>query len=689
MEWFFNDRVITALFDTARQDLKEVTEADTNSPLILGLIHSIRAIELVMALQSTYFDIVRPVVKLQSATRKATVADTSLASFEDAVLNNVDIITNLGLYCGAAHQDLAVASLQLLQRFSASRKLTAPPPAGRRLTDKSRLISALERNNEVESISRSLTAELMLDEAEFEQGPLAPGVVIKQHLLAFLNTCLDTVTDRPTIAHLLLGFACQPHGIDISPAGLFPSHTSLFHAIMRLVVDCPLGDPASVVSWLVTIKNGGLQLLQKLWRAQMSAYLVIPELRVGEFLFVMWIQQPIINFEFLWDGKAFHEGDFFLSTSSTACSEFLRQRTAFLDYVSTELRAVSESSMATLKERIQRTLLGNASLLDGREIQCSTIFDFTDFLRFEMIEGITIPESRFYTINDFESCRDSTILTGGYNMPLVEQLLVLRENELRKNNQLESAADEQQLNADMQNLIQCMLANNNRLALQVAHLSTLRSWCQLVIVFIENCPMEAAHNESFILQALQVVLSRLERSYAADMETALLLAQLGRSLLQHTDLSTVQGGEVGVIDVTNDRYNQLFRAALIGIQHPDAVVPLREVCCLICHDYLRRMSTSKRLGSARTHALQSIKAIGGRLIEVLCDDAYAGEGPCRVAALFVLSAIVGVSNQESTKEVLEALSGFNFIHVVVDNIKNIPIEVHESQDSGKWSRNCP
>jgi len=57
-----------------------------------------------------------------------------------------------------------------------------------------------------------------------------------------------------------------------------------------------------------------------------------------------------------------------------------------------------------------------------------------------------------------------------------------------------------------------------------------------------------------------------------------------------------------------------------------------------------------------------------------------------VAALFLLSAIVGVSNQESTKEVLEALDGFNFIQVVVDNIKNIPIEVQESQDSGKWTR---
>lgn len=684
MEWFFNERVIAALFDTVRQDLREVNEADADSPLILGLVQSIRIIDLIMSMQSTYFDIVRPVVKLQSGTRKPTVADSSLASFEDAVLNHVDIVTNLGLYCGTAHQDLAVVSLQLLQRFAASRKLTAPPPAGRRLTDKSRLITALERNNEAESISRSLVAEVALDEAELEQGPTAPGLVIKQHLLGFLNTCLSTVTDRPTIAHLLLGFACQPHGIDISPDGLFPSNSSLFHAIVRLVVDCPFGDSVTFLSWLAAIKNQGLQLLQKLWRSQMSAYLVIPELRDADLLFALWLQQAVVDLETLWNGRIFHEGDFFLSDSAKACTQFLEHRRALLDYVSTELRAVSESSMVTLKERIQRTLLGNARLPDGREIACPTIFDFTDFLRFEMIEGIQMPQSRFYNLLDFELCRDEPKLPGKYNMRMVEQLLVLRENELRKNNQFTSPVDEQQYHADAQNLLQCMLANNNRLDLQVAHLNTLRSWCQLVIVFLETCQLERTHSEAFILQALQIVLARLERSYAEDMETALLLAQLGRSLLQHTDLAAVQGGEAGIIDSTSDRYFQLFRVALIGIQHPDAAVTLREVCSLICHDYLRRMSSSTRLGSARSHALQSVKATGDRLMEVLCDDAYAGEGTCRIASLLLLSAIIATSNQENVKEIVDALARFNFIQVVVDNIRNIPVEVQESQDNSKF-----
>jgi nuclear pore complex protein Nup205 len=681
MEWFFNERVIAALFDTARQDLKEVNEAEADSPLILGLVQSIRMIDLVMAMQSTYFDIVRPIVKLQSASRRATVADSSLASFEDAVLNNVDIVTSLGLYCGTAHQDLADVSLQLLQRFSSSRKLTAPPPAGRRLTDKSRLITALERNNEVESISRSLVAELTLDESELEQGPAAPGLNIKQRLLSFLNTCLESVADRPTIAHLLLGFACQPHGIDISHEGLFPSNSSLFHAILRLVIDCPFGDSVSFLSWLTAIKSQGLQLLQKLWRSQMSAYLVIPELRDGELLFAMWLHQPVVDLDTLWDGRPFHEGDFFLTDSTLACTQFFELRTSFLDYVSTELRAVSESSMATLQERIQKTLLGIARLPDGREVQCPTVFDFTDFLRFEMLEGIIMPESRFYNFADFELCRDDSKLPAIYNLHLVEQLLMLRENELRKTNQLESPADEQQLHADAQNLLQCMHANNGRLTLQVAHLGTLHSWCQLIIVFLSTCKLETAHRESFILQALQVVLARLERSYAEDMETSLLLAQLGRALLQHSELSSAQGDEGA--DSSRDRYSQLFRAALIGIQHPDAAVPLREVCSLISYDYLRRIVISKstRIGSARSHALQSVRAIGDRLIEVLCDDAYSGEGTCRIASLLLLDSIIGASGEKDAKEVLDGLGRFNFVQVVVDNIRNIPQEVQESEDN--------
>jgi len=692
MEWFFNDRVIFALFDTAKQDLKEVTEAEADSPLIHGLVESIRMIDLIVSMQSTYFDIVRPIVKLQSASRKQTVADSSLASFEDAILNNVDIVTNLGLYCGAAHQDLAVVSLQLLQRLSSSRKLTAPPPAGRRLTDKSRLITALERNNEVESISRSLIGELTIDEAELEQGSTAPGLIIKQQLLSFLNTCLDAVADRPTIAHLLLGFECQPHGIDISPEGLFPTNSSLFHAIMRLAVDCPFGDPVSFLSWMTSVKSQSLQLLHKLWRSQMSAYLVIPELRDGDLLLALWLQQPIVDQDTLWDGRSFHEGEFFLTTSASACTEFFQQRTALLDYAATELRAVSDSSMATLQEQIQRTILGTARLADGREAPCPTIFDFTDFLRFEMVEGIPTPESRFFSANDFELCRDHAKIPTKYNMQLVEQLLMLRESELRKSNQLDSPADEQQLHADAHNMLQCLHIHNAHLDLQSAHLGTLASWCHLLTVLLETSAstLEKPQIESIILQGLQVIAARLERAYSEDMATALLLAQLGRSLLQHTDLAAVQGGvDIGVMDSSSERYAQLFKAGLIGIQHPDAVVPLREICCLICHDYLRRMSSSSastptRVGSARSIALQSIKATGDRLIEVLCDDAYSGEGTYRIAALLLLDAIVGAANAEKGKgEILESLGRFNFVKVVVDGIRGMPVEVQEAGDNGE------
>jgi len=699
MEWFFNDRVIFALFDTAKQDLKEVTEAEADSPLILGLVESIRMIDLIVSMQSTYFDIVRPIVKLQSASRKTTVADSSLASFEDAILNNVDIVTNLGLYCGAAHQDLAVVSLQLLQRLSSSRKLTAPPPAGRRLTDKSRLITALERNNEVESISRSLIGGLSIDEAELEQGPAAPGLIIKQQLLSFLNTCLDAVADRPTIAHLLLGFECQPHGIDISPEGLFPTNSSLFHAVMRLAVDCPFGDPMSFLSWMTSVKSQSLQLLRKLWRSQMSAYLVIPELRDGDFLLAMWLQQPVVDLETLWDGRSFHEGEFFLTESASACTEFFQQRTALLDYASTELRAAADSSMATLQERIQRTILGTARLPDGREAPCPSIFDFTDFLRFELSEGIPIPESRFFNATDFDLCRDDAKTPAKYNMQLVEQLLQLRESELRATHHLDAPADEQQLHADAHNLLQCLHIQNAHLDLQLAHLATLASWCHLLTVLLETSAssnLEKPQIESVILQGLQVIAARLERAYSEDMPTALLLAQLGRSLLQHTDLAAIQGGDVGVMDSSSERYAQLFRAGLIGIQHPDAGVPLREICCLICHDYLRRMcssssssssspsSSTTRLGSARSIALQSIRATGDRLIEVLCDDAYSGEGTYRIAALLLLEAIVGAANTEGGKgEILESLGRFNFVKVVVDGIRGIAVEVMEGGDNGE------
>jgi nuclear pore complex protein Nup205 len=63
------------------------------------------------------------------------------------------------------------------------------------------------------------------------------------------------------------------------------------------------------------------------------------------------------------------------------------------------------------------------------------------------------------------------------------------------------------------------------------------------------------------------------------------------------------------------------------------------------------------------------------LIEVICDDAYGGQGTCRVSALLLLNAVVAVATHQQSKYVLETFVTFNFTGVLVDNLKHIPEEL--------------
>ena len=75
---------------------------------------------LILDHQSTYFDVVRPLVKSQSKQTMMNVANPSLSSFEDSVMDNLRLITDLCLYCGTGHPQLTLTSLALFEKLSGS-----------------------------------------------------------------------------------------------------------------------------------------------------------------------------------------------------------------------------------------------------------------------------------------------------------------------------------------------------------------------------------------------------------------------------------------------------------------------------------------------------------------------------------------------------------------------------------------
>lgn len=679
MEWFFNERVISALFQTLNQDVQEVNEAAADSPLVLGLLRSIEIIDMIMSLQTTYLDVVRPIVKLQSTGKRTVVANAALASFEDAIQSHLDVVTSLGLFCGSGHQDLVLASLKLLRKLSSSRKLANPLLGAKdRYSERSRLITALEKQDAAESVSRSFISALQLDAREFEQGPDSPGIIIVDHILNFLNDCVGTVAERPTIAHLLLGFKCHAHTLSISDDGLFADKRSLFHAILRFVLDLPDESGECIVSWLVALKDNGTQLLRKLWRSPLSAELVIPQFRQNDYFFVESLKNILIGPRTLWDHKTVQDPDFFSTVSATGFAKFLQRRVAFLEYAAIELSSAHRINSSTLKNKITSSLLGMTALPDGRKLQTLAVFDLLDFLEFDMSEELPLPITKFFKIQDFDMCRRHTIDdASAYDIHAVQQVIALTKHSYRASGQLNSTAEEQMMEVDGQNVLFCLSSNNRRLDILFAHAETLRAWVQLILVMLSICEFDTIAKQKFVLQTLQMILPRLEQSYTDDVLRATVLAQLARSLLQNSPSSS------NALEASNERVAQLFRVCLAGIQVPSATMALREPLYQTCQQHLRTITTNNNAASARRYAYQNLVSMGDRLFEIVCDDAYGGEGTYRTTALLLLETFVVLSNQEKSKYAVEALTRLNFIHVIVNNIKDIPTELQNATGSGK------
>jgi nuclear pore complex protein Nup205 len=691
MEWLFNDRVLKALFAAAHYDVTEVDAAPSDSPLVQSLLLSIEVMDQVMKLQATYLDIVRPVLRQQSSFQHSPVSNLSLASFEDAVLNNLQVTVDLGLYCGTGHEALTIAALQLLEKMASSRKLAISPAGFGQRSGRSKIVGILEKDNEAERIGRSLSGLMRFSADELEAGPEASGYTVKLRILDFLNSCLAAVSLRPTIAHILLGFSCGSNTVHIAEDSLWANGQSLFHAILLLGVEYPDNDGNEFSAWRSAIKTRCWDVLQKLWRSPLTSGTVMDELRENEFLFIDAPQLVPISLDAAWDGYSIAEGLeaaatsdfswFFADAPGLALQNFLQRRAAFLDYESRELRLAVKENMPTMRSRIQSVLLGTTVRPGEDPTPNANIFDLFDFIEFEYPDR-TLPDQHpvFEGVN-LASCQEEKDGVELYSESLLEQVILLRMKYWRKDGTIptmptrESQQEtEAPLMAEAYALLRVFADWNRRQQLRRYHREILQSWVQVLMVAVHSCDFDTGSRSSFILQTIQVVLPKLEQAYTSDILTALQLASLAEALVQKIDFESTAFDKTG--DFANDRISQLFRAALAGVYSAVSTPELREYCYQICFRYIHgtshKASTNTLLGR---HTLDAVKNCGSHLIETICDDAYSGQGTCKISALLLLNAMVAIATRQQSKYMLETFVALNFVGVLVDNLKHIPEEL--------------
>ena len=688
MEWMFNERVLAALFATARQDANEVSNSSQESPLVVALLRCIDVMNLVMDLQSTYLEIARPLIKLHAVGHRKAVLNPALASFEDSVMTHLGLVPDLGLFAGSGHHALALSSLKLLGKLSSSRRLSYQnaPTTGKRING-NRLIEVVEQRGQVDQIAGSLILALQFDSREVSEGNEAPGWLIKCAVLEFLYECLASSSGRPSLAHTLLGFACGTSSVDVLADGPFARGSSLFHAILNLVVCYPDGDGNDMLPWALSLKQKGMRVLSELWSSPLTAVFTLTELRSSDFLFALFLKQQLIGSSTEWGGRPSQHLEFPYTESSQACCDYLVQRRALLDYASAEIRLIADEVAPSLKARIVSTLLGSTSLPNGSQESNPSIFDLFDFAELEFA-GETQPSPLSYFADlDFSIGASGEAVGSGvshFNLKIVEELIELRLNELRINGRLQDHNEEQRILAEAQDVLVLFQGRNQSQALLSAKSQVLKAWSNVVKLLVSQCDLDNSNKSTLIIQSLQMVNSKLERYSEENASEALEIAKLVQALLMQLDFNAMAINSTKVEDVGIDKLFQTFRTAVRAIHVPHGSSQFHECLYNICHVYLARTSSVSDPSTRRRHDMLTVKSAGAIFINVLCDDAYGGSSTCRIAALLLLESLVALAKSTSSTYIDDSLVRTNFIVLFVETLGDIPKELRATDGQGQY-----
>ncbi|ORY59218.1 nucleoporin Nup186/Nup192/Nup205 [Pseudomassariella vexata] len=680
MEWMFDSHVIKALLNTLHQDPAEVGAAAPDSPLILSILRAVEVITKVLDLQTTYLDLIRPIVKPQARTQsRSTYIPTSngaYASVEDGLMTSLNLVANLGSYCGIGHAHLTLASLKLLEKISTSPKIISAWQTGpERQVRRNKAIVALEENGNATAIAGSFISE-MSSPLDLYRKTESPGYQTKMYILDFLYSCIRANPDRPTVAHLLLGFQCEAETLGVEARSPFDQGASLFHTLLGIVVELVISDEGGMRQWLIDLKYRVMRVLRALWSSSLSSGIVLEQLRENEFVFHVLLQGLVMQPSSIWDGFEPNGPDFLTTPAAQGYVEYLSMRSMALEYITHELCSVTQSHTPALKRRIFDALTGQVLIDGGETMTIPSIFELQDFLPQEDLFATMPPELNVYRDLDMRVCLeeddDSNLV---YNLGKVNEILLLKRNQNQPPGTLVS--QQEPLPADVEaDHVKIYAAYLNRLT-QVNSSShkILKAWTTLLMVMTDSNDFKGTNRISFILQALQAILPSLEIYGSDNVSAAYELAKLAKVLLFSLDFSSMdmtdkQARSIG--SLISDKLFQLFQACLQAIAKWTGRPQLRAIYYSISYRYITALvDHGQGILSGRHKTAKTVQVFGERLINVVCDDAGGGDGACQTAALTLLGTLVNLGRHENNPYVVETLNRLNFIGVLVDSLRNI------------------
>ncbi|KAI0396873.1 nucleoporin Nup186/Nup192/Nup205 [Xylariaceae sp. FL0594] len=698
MEWMYDSRFIKSIFDTIHQSPADSGKAPPDSPLIIGVLRAVELISKALDLQATFTDLVRPIVKPQSRAQSRSpftpTPNAAYSSIEDGLMASLTLVSDLGGYCGLGHPDLTLASLKLLEKISSSPKVISAWQSGfPGLSHRNKAIVALVENGDAQRIAGTLTGDLAAP-LDFRQGAASPGYQIKTYILDFLYSCLKANPDRPTIAHLLLGFRCSANALDIEPEGAFDKRNALFHSLLPVMIDVPIvGDEGIATEWLLALKYKAMRIFKLLWSSPLSAGLVLEELRENDFLFQLLLRGLMTQQGTRWDGQEANGPDFLTHQAAKGYIEHMAVRAMTLEYIAHELCSVMQSQLPALKRRIFDAL-GGQIVIEGMEsIPVASVFDFQNSLPNEELFALPPPELKLLNGLDLRPCLEedddgNTI----YNLDKVHEILLLKRNESPQGNQLILQQDAVAMESEEASTLAYVLYLSRLTQLRAYSVKMLRSWTRLLMVMTDCNDFKGTSKVSFILQTLQATLPGIEAYGFQQPVAALELAKLAKVLLFKLEFGTMVSKDRqsrAVENLVSDKLYQLLEVCLDAVAKWVGNQELRSIYYGICYRYLTGIIDHDHgsLSDLRK-VTRTIQAYGEKLLNVLCDDAFGADAECQSSALILLTTLVQLGRKEDDNYVVETLNKLNFVGVLVDSLRGVLeewVEINHDGDADKLS----
>ncbi|KAI1116020.1 nucleoporin Nup186/Nup192/Nup205 [Nemania sp. NC0429] len=694
MEWMYDSKFTRAIMDTI-QNSSDIGKAAPDSPLILGVLRAVELLSKALDLQATFLDLVRPIVKphlrAQGRSFWTPTSNTAFSSIEDAIMTSLTLVSDLGRYCGIGHPGITMASLKLLEKISTSPRIISAWQSGpSNQTHRNRAIVALEEKGDAQAIAGAFTTELA-SPLDFSQEASSTDYQIKACILDFLYSCLKANPDRPTIAHLLLGFHCSANMLEIEPGSAFDRGSALFHSLLPFIIEVPANNEDGIMlSWLIGLKYKVMRIFKLLWSSPLSANLVLSELRDNDFLFYILLQGLVTQQSSIWDGQVANGPDFLASPAAQGFVDHLSMRALALEYIACELCSVTQGQMPALKRRIFDAL-GGQIVIEGMEsITVPSVFEFHDSLPQEDLFATPPPQLPTFKDMDLDlrACLEEDDESNSiYNLSKVDEVLLLKRNEDAKSNQLILQQDAALVDAEEETLRLYIVYRNRLTQTQAYSLKILRAWTKLLMVMTDCNDFRGTHKVSFILQTLQATLPGLEMYGSEKPSPALELAKLAKVVLFKLDfaaMSSVDKDSEAAESLISDKLFQLLQICLDAIAKWVASQELRAVYYSLCYRYLSGLldhGPGSPSGLRRTTKI--IQSFGEKLLNVICDDAFGGDPRCQSAALVLLATLVQLGRREGDYYVVEALNRLNFIGVVVDSLRGVLQEWAGISRSGK------